>query len=100
MSELQFSTREEALVEAEKVFLPAGTEWTTNVLSQGWNAARSVLSRHGALPTTMHFGLMELDVVAREVRFTDQDHRDGGDFVIHRAPLSEAWITRLLTLER
>lgn len=100
MSEASFSTREEALVEAEKAFLPAGTEWTTNVLEDTWNPERQVLSRFGALSSTMHFGLMVLDLVANEVRFVDQDHRDGGDLVIHRAPLSADWVARLRALER
>lgn len=100
MSEPFFNTREEALVEAEKTFLPAGTEWTTNVLKNEWNAERQVLSRFGALSSTMHFGLMELDLATNEVRFVDQDHRDGGDFVIHRAALPLSWVTRLRALER
>ncbi len=100
MSEPTFSTREEALVEAEKRFLPAGADWTTNVLKDDWNAERQQLSRFGALSSTMHFGLMQLDLVAHEVRFIDQDHRDGGDFVIHRAPLPASWVARLKALER
>jgi hypothetical protein len=100
MNEPTFSTREEALEAAERTFLPAGTEWTTNTLQVKWTPEKQLLTRFGALPTTLHFGSTELDLTAGEVRFVDQDHRDGGDFVVHRARLPETWLTRLRALER
>jgi hypothetical protein len=34
------------------------------------------------------------------VRFLDEDHRDGGDFIAHRAsrPAPEAWVVKLRAL--
>lgn len=100
MNEPVFTTREEALTAAERTFLPAGTEWTTNLLRDAWNAETELLTRFGALPTTLHFGSTEIDYRKGEVRFIDQDHRDGGDFLVHRAPLPLAWLLRLRGLER
>ncbi len=94
----EFSTHEEALLAAERAFLPPNCEWDLNHTRVSWDAVKQVLTRFGALPTTMHFGATELDLQQGEVRFTDQDHRDGADFLLHRAPLPEAWLTRLRAL--
>lgn len=93
-----FGSQEAALLAAERAFLPRGCEWELSSTKVTWDPQRQLLTRIGALPTTMHFGATELDLVAKEVRFVDQDHRDGGDFVVHRAPLPEAWLTRLRAL--
>jgi hypothetical protein len=98
MNEPHFTTRTDALTLAEAVFRPADLEWTTNTIEDKWDAYRQVVSRFGALPTTMNFGLMELDLIANEVRFIAQDHKGGGDFLMHRAPLPPAWVTRLRTI--
>ena len=98
MNEPHFTNRADALTQAEHEFLPAGMDWNTNILKEEWDAYRQVLYRVGALPSTMHFGMLELDLINNEVRFIDQDHRDGYDSVIHRAPLPPAWVTRLRTI--
>lgn len=98
----RFTTRAEALTEAQAALLPAdcGARWGPLTAPRDtWRSDRRVLERFGALPQTMHFGCLELDLAAREVRFVDQDHRDGGDLVVHRAPLPPEWVERLARLE-
>jgi hypothetical protein len=98
MSGPVFTTREEALIEAERVFFPSSLSWDIAPADVSWTPELQLLRRHGALPTPMHFGATELDLAKGEVRFVDQDHRDGGDFVVHCAPLPQAWLDRLRTL--
>jgi len=100
IDEPTFTTRAEAVLAAERVFLPPGTSWALTMPEVAWDPQAQLLTHSGALPTTLHFGRMELDLKQGEVRFVDEDHRDGGDFVMHRAPLTEAWLTRLRALER
>ena len=100
IDEPTFTTREEAVLAAEGAFLPPGTTWALTMPEVAWDPARQLLTYSGALPTTLHFGVMELDLQKGEVRFVDEDHRDGRDYVMHRAPLPEAWLARLRTLER
>lgn len=49
----------------------------------------------GALPETMHFGVMEVDLTTGVVTFVDQDHRDGGDFEVARHTLPADRLERL-----
>ncbi len=98
MNEPHFTTRTDALTLAEATFRPHDLVWTTNTIEDRWDAYRQVVSRFGALPTTLNFGLMELDLIANEIRFISEDHLGGGDFLLHRAPLPPAWVTRLRTI--
>jgi hypothetical protein len=100
MTEPTFTTREEAVLAAELAFLPPGIDWDLTMPEVTWEPERQLLTHFGALPATLHFGATELDLRQGEVRFVDQDHRDGADFVVHRAALPEAWLTRLRSLER
>lgn len=100
IDEPTFTTRNEAVLAAERAFIPADLTWELTMPEVSWDAQSQLITHAGALPTTLHFGRMELDLSKGEVRFIDEDHRDGGDLVVHRAPLPEAWLTRLRTLER
>lgn len=74
MNEPDFSTRDQALDAAERMFLPAGTDWTTNTLKVTWNPELQLLSRFGALPSTMHFGLLQLDILkGSSIRITGME---------------------------
>jgi hypothetical protein len=95
-----FTTREEAVLAAERAFLPPGLDWELTMPTVAWDPERQLLTRSGALPTTLHFGVMELDLRAGEVRFVDEDHRDAGELVVHRAALPQDWLSRLRSLER
>jgi hypothetical protein len=55
----------------------------------------TTVSLHGALPETMHFGEMTVDLVTGVVTFVDQDHRDGGDFELARHTLPAERLERL-----
>lgn len=99
IDEPAFTTRQEAVLAAERAFVPTDLRWELTMPEVSWDAHSQVLTHAGALPTTLHFGRMELDLRAGEVRFIDEDHRDGGDLVVHRAPLPEPWLTRLRALE-
>lgn len=44
----------------------------------------------GALPETLHFGVMSLDLATGVLTFVDQDHRDGGDWELKRVTLPPA----------
>lgn len=85
-----------ALDDVERTFRPAS--WDVTYTKDEAQPEKRLLRRFGALPQTMHFGLMEVDLAASEVRFIDQDHRDGGDFLVHRAPLPPDWSARLSRL--
>jgi hypothetical protein len=47
-----------------------------------------VVSRRGALPRTLHFGVVTLDLESGVLTYVDEDHRDGGEDVIGRATLT------------
>lgn len=49
------------------------------------HTAPNVVVLRGALPTTMHFGSVRLELDTGALVWTDEDHRDGGDFEEHRA---------------
>jgi hypothetical protein len=98
MTELHFTTRADALTLAEAVFKPKDLEWTTHTIEDRWDEKRQVVTRFGALPTKCNFGSMELDLIANEIRFLSEDYLGGGDFVLHTAPLPEAWVRRLRTI--
>ena len=52
----------------------------------------------GALPSTMHFGSSELDLATGELRFVDEDHRDGADTVVYTMRLAEPTLERMRAL--
>jgi hypothetical protein len=94
-----FATRDEATRKIEVLFAPPIEEWDLTMPSVTWSPDEELLTRFGALPRTMHFGLMEVDLRAGEVRFWDQDHRDGGDDLLLTAELPESWIEGIRALE-
>lgn len=48
----------------------------------------NVVTLSGALPRTMHFGVITLDLDSGVVTFVDEDHRDGGDDLLRRVTLT------------
>jgi hypothetical protein len=48
----------------------------------------NLVTLSGALPRTLHFGVITLDLDSGVVTFVDEDHRDGGEDVIGRVTLS------------
>jgi hypothetical protein len=52
----------------------------------------------GALPTTMHFGSIRLELATGTLQWTDEDHRDGGDFVEQRATVTPDELAHLKSL--
>lgn len=42
----------------------------------------NVVALSGALPRTMHFGVVTLDLDTGVVTYVDEDHRDGGDDIV------------------
>jgi hypothetical protein len=72
-----FATRDEAARAIQVLFAPPIEVWDLTMPRVTWSPEEELLTRFGALPRTMHFGLMEVDLRAGEVRFWDQDHRDG-----------------------
>lgn len=94
-----FASREDALLWIEAKFGPPDDPWDLTMPRVSWSAEDELLTRFGALPMTMHFGLTEVDLRAGLARFWDQDHRDGGDDLVHSAELPESWIERIRALE-
>lgn len=48
----------------------------------------NVVVLSGALPRTMHFGVVTLDLDTGVVTYVDEDHRDGGDDIVGRVTLT------------
>jgi hypothetical protein len=94
-----FATRDEAARVIQVLFAPPIEVWDLTMPRVTWSPEEELLTRFGALPRTMHFGLMEVDLRAGEVRFWDQDHRDGADDLLLRAVLPQAWADRIRALE-
>ncbi|MBX3499731.1 MAG: hypothetical protein KF889_09835 [Alphaproteobacteria bacterium] len=58
-----------------------------------------IRTARGAISRTMHFGSARLDLTTGVVEFIDEDHRDGGEFVVRRVSLSREWCEALSVLD-
>ncbi len=54
-----------------------------------------IRTARGPIARTMHFGVVRVDLSTGLVEFIDEDHRDGGDYVVLRALLPKDWIDAL-----
>ena len=61
-------------------------------------ARPDILTARGPIARTMHFGQVRVDLASGAVEFIDEDHRDGGDYVVLRAQLPKDWIDALRAL--
>ncbi|MFZ5441039.1 MAG: hypothetical protein ACOZQL_13610 [Myxococcota bacterium] len=52
----------------------------------------------GALPTTMHFGRTTLELESGRLSWVDEDHRDGGELLVHSVTLPSAELDALRAL--
>jgi len=57
-----------------------------------------IRTARGAIARTLHFGVVRVDLSTGIAEFIDEDHRDGGDHVCHRARLPHDWIEALRAL--
>lgn len=62
------------------------------------HTAPGIVVLRGALPTTMHFGSVRLELGTGTLVWTDEDHRDGGDFEEHRATVTPEELARVKAL--
>lgn len=62
------------------------------------HTAPGIVVLRGALPTTMHFGSIRLELATGVLVWTDEDHRDGGDFLEHRATVTPDEVAHVKSL--
>jgi RimJ/RimL family protein N-acetyltransferase len=93
-----FATLEEGMRAVEARFASDVADWRlthTSIVRDG-----EMVVLRGALPQTMHFGTVSVDLQSGAVRVVDEDHRDGGDLELRTGTLAEAWTARLRELAK
>lgn len=95
-----FNSPDEAIAAINRAFGPTGNVfWRFDRPLRHVNnpdgAAASVKSFQAATMQTMHFGLVTIDLETGETRFVDEDHRDGGDYLVKRLVLPADWLEAL-----
>ena len=95
-----FNSPDEAIAAINRAFGPTGNVfWRFDRPLRHVNnpdgAPASVKSFQAATMQTMHFGLVTIDLETGETRFVDEDHRDGGDYLVKHLVLPAEWLEAL-----
>jgi hypothetical protein len=99
---VRFASAEEAMRALFDAFGPDDPDWRFDYGLKAEPidpAFPDIRSARGAIARTLHFGVVRVDLSTGVVEFIDEDHRDGGDHVCHRAELPEDWIAALRTVD-
>lgn len=89
------SSLERLATELMRRHAPEGFDIEPATFSRSGN----VVSRRGALPRTMHFGVVTLDLDSGLLTYVDEDHRDGGEDVVGRVTLTAEQLESLRRAE-
>jgi hypothetical protein len=97
---LQFASPAAAIAALNDAFGPNGDpDWRFDrplvPCANAAGAPATLRTFFAATTRTMHFGRVTIDLASGEVRFVDEDHRDGGDFELKRVMLPPEWLAAL-----